>query len=139
MMMKQKYVFALATLLPLAATLSFSTIAQNTNKVLPAQHKQHVQLGSENDFDTNYETLSGINLQYIGKGNYQLDFSQKLNEDAILSIKNTAQKVVYKKPVNVNNKTSSWRYKLGKLKPGTYLVEVATSDTTYWTKFEIGR
>lgn len=138
MKMKQKYALALATMLPLAAALSFNTTAQN-NTVLPKQHKQHVLLSSEKDSDTNYETLSGINLHYTGKGTYQLDFSQKLTEDAVLRIKNTVQKVVYQKPVSVNAKSSTWRYKLGKLKPGTYLVEVATSDTTYWTKFKIGR
>lgn len=137
--MKQKYALALATMLPLAAALSFNTNAQNNNTVLPKQHKQHVLLSSERDSDTNYETLSGINLHYTGKGTYQLDFSQKLTEDAVLSIKNTAQKVVYQKPVSVKAKSSTWRYKLGKLKAGTYMVEVATSDTTYWTKFKIGR
>lgn len=139
MKMKQKYALALATMLPLAAALSFNTTAQNHHTVLPKQHKQHVLLNSEKDNDTNYETLSGINLHYTGKGTYQLDFSQKLTEDAVLSIKNTAQKVVYQKPVSVKTETSTWRYKLGKLKPGTYVVEVATSDTTYWTKFKIGR
>lgn len=139
MKMKQKYILALATMFPLAATLSLNTTAQSHNTVLPTQQKQHVLISPEEDGDTNYETLSGINLHYIGKGNYQLDFSQKLTEDAVLSIKNTAQKVVYKKSVSVKDNNDTWRYKLGNLKPGTYQVEVATSDTTYWTKFKIGR
>ena len=89
--------------------------------------------------DSTPETLSGINLYHIGKGFYQLDFSQILTEDAVLSIKNAAKKVVYQKPLSMKENTTTWRHKVGKLKPDTYVVEVATSDTTYWTKFKIGR
>ncbi|WP_460919937.1 hypothetical protein [Pontibacter brevis] len=137
--MKQKYTLALATALPLAAALSLSSTAQNLVSPAPTQHTHQVLLSSDAQHGDTYETLSGINLSYTGKGTYQLDFTQKLKEDAVLSIKNTAQKVVYQKPVNIKDNRTSWRYKLGKLKPGTYLVEVMTSDTTYWTKFKIGR
>lgn len=137
--MKQKSTLALAIVLPLATALCLSTNAQNKNTVLPAQQKQHVLISADDDNRNNYETLSGINLYSTGKGNYQLDFSQHLKENAVLSISNTARKVVFQKPVSIEDNHSSWRYKLGKLRPGTYLVEVITSDTTYWTKFKIGR
>ncbi len=85
------------------------------------------------------ETLSGINMTPAGKGTFQLDFSQALDEDAMLEIKNSAGKMVYQKPVSVENNRSAWRYNLGRLKPDTYLIEVKTSDTTYWTKFKVGK
>lgn len=136
---KQKYTLALGTVLPLAAALCLSTTAQRLDMELPAQQHQHVLLSDADDNSKSYETLSGINLYSTGKGTYQLDFSQHLKENAILSIKNAAQKVVYQKPVSIRNKQTSWRYKLGNIKAGTYTVEVMTSDTTYWTKFRIGR
>ncbi|RDV16377.1 hypothetical protein DXT99_04020 [Pontibacter diazotrophicus] len=136
---KQKYTLALATVLPLAAAFCLSTTAQSPASVLPAQQQPHVLVSNAKHSSQNYETLSGINLYHTGKGSYQLDFSQHLKENALLSIKNVAQKVVYQKPVSIKSNSSSWRYKLGKMKPGTYLVEVITSDTTYWTKFRIGR
>ncbi|WP_162052460.1 hypothetical protein [Pontibacter pamirensis] len=136
---KQKYTLALATALPLATALCLSTNAQSPKTVLPAQQHQHVLVSTANNSSNNYESLTGINLYHTGKGTYQLDFSQHLKENAVLSIKNIAQKVVYQKPVSIKNNSSSWRYKLGKMKPGIYLVEVITSDTTYWTKFKIGR
>ena len=43
-----------------------------------------------------------------------------------------------KKPVSIAKNQKAWSYNVGRLKPDTYLVEVKTSDTTYWTKFKIG-
>ncbi|RIJ42363.1 hypothetical protein [Pontibacter oryzae] len=83
------------------------------------------------------ETLSGINLVPGRNGTYQLDFSQQLEEDATLQVKNTAGRLVYQKPLEAGRNRSAWRYQLGKLKPDTYLIEVKTSDTTYWTKFRV--
>ena len=139
MKMKQKYTFALAMVLPLAATMSWNSLAQTQKTTLPKQQQHHMLKSDDSLHNDHYETLSGLNLHYTGKGTYQLDFSQQLKENAVLSIKNKEKQVVYQKPVSVENNTTSWRYKLGKLKPGTYLVEVITSDTTYWTKFKIGR
>lgn len=137
--MKQKYALALATVLPLAATLSLSTIAQDHKTMLPTQKREHVLVSTHNDSNNNTETLSGIHLYPTGKGTYGLDFSQKLDENAVLSISNSSKKVVFQRPVRIAEGDSTWHYKLGKLKPDTYQIEVKTSDTTYWTKFKVGR
>ncbi|WP_461490569.1 hypothetical protein [Pontibacter sp. HJ8] len=41
--------------------------------------------------------------------------------------------------MSIAKNEKAWRFDLGKLKPDTYLVEVKTPDTTYWTRFKIGR
>lgn len=133
--MKQTYAIALALSLPLT-TLTTVSIAQTTS--LPPQDKEHILVSAENP-TTKKETLSGINMTPTKKGTFQLDFSQELDENAMLQVKNSAGKLVYEKPVTTENNRRSWRYQLGKLKPDTYLIEVKTSDTTYWTKFKVGK
>ncbi|MCX2740352.1 hypothetical protein [Pontibacter anaerobius] len=129
--MKQTYAIALALGLPL---FSLTTNAQTTQ--LPAQQQEHILVSAE-DSRVSKETLSGIHMTTTKKGTFQLDFSQKLDENALLEVKDSAGKLVYQKPVSVKGNRSAWRYQLGKLKPDTYLIEVKTSDTTYWTKFKI--
>ncbi|WP_239020981.1 T9SS type A sorting domain-containing protein [Pontibacter arcticus] len=134
--MKQTYRLALLLGFPLIV-FGFSANAQT--KPLPASSLEQMLAAAAADTTTYRETLSGIHLKPIKKGNFILDFSQVLKENAMLAITNTAGKLVYQKPVKVSKKQQSWRYNLGKLKPDIYLVEVKTSDTTYWTKFKIGR
>lgn len=130
--MKKPYTctLALAALLLLAF---FSSFAQTSP--LPNQSQVHVLEGEP----AREETLSGIYLKPGKKGGFVLDFSQQLDENALLQVKDSAGKLVYQKPVTVETKRNAWRYQLGKLKPDTYLVEVKTSDTTYWTRFKISR
>lgn len=131
-MMKQKYAFALG----LVAAVSFNVLAQKT-QALPKQEREHVLIAAAEPINT--ETLSGIYLRPAKGGNFQLDFTQQLKEDATLEIRNTAGQVVFRKPIAGTAKQSSWRFLVGKLKPGIYLIEVKTSDTNYWTKFKVGR
>ncbi|WP_299754764.1 T9SS type A sorting domain-containing protein [uncultured Pontibacter sp.] len=134
--MKQTYALALALGLPLITLSPTTSTAQTTP--LPHQQKEHILVSADQP-EGNRETLSGIYMTPTKKGTFQLDFSQQLNENALLQVKDSAGKLVYQKPVNVETKRNAWRYQLGKLKPDTYLVEVRTSDTTYWTKFKVGR
>ncbi|GAB3204106.1 hypothetical protein ABID22_004006 [Pontibacter aydingkolensis] len=136
--MKKKYALALGALLPVLA-LNLTTQAQNSKIAAPSQ--EHILVAAENGESSNpkTETLSGINLTPAQKGTFQLDFSQELDENATLAIKNTAGKVVFQKPISIADNKTSWQYNVGKLKPDTYLVEVKTSDTTYWTKFKISK
>ncbi|OKL40579.1 hypothetical protein [Pontibacter flavimaris] len=136
MKLKQTYALALALCLPLAGLTTATSNAQTSP--LPAQEKSHILVKAD-DSTARKETLSGINMTPSGKGTFQLDFSQALDENAVLEVKNSVGKMVYQKPVSVENNRSAWRYQLGKLKPDTYLIEVKTSDTTYWTKFKIGK
>ena len=129
-----KRTYALAALLPLAA-LSLNTQAQ---KITPPT-QEHILVTATTENENKKETLSGINLRSASKGTFQLDFSQELDENAILEIKNKAGKVVFTKPLQLADNRSNWSYNVGKLLPDTYLVEVKTSDTTYWTKFRIGK
>jgi hypothetical protein len=134
----QKYVLALVASLPLVA-LSLTSNAQNQK--LPNQEQEHILVAAESTENDSkkLETLSGINLHPTSKGTFQLDFSQELKEDANLEIKNKAGRIVFQKPVSIANNKTAWRYNVGKLQPDTYLIEVKTSDTTYWTKFKVGR
>ena len=135
--MKLKYNMALAAMLPFTV-FSFTATAQKQK--LPDQEKEHIMHVSDADSVTvKSETLSGINLQPAKKGTFQLDFQQELKEDARLEIKNKAGKLVYHAPVNNADEQQAWKFNVGKLKPDTYLVEVKTSDTTYWTSFKISR
>ncbi|MFD2515424.1 T9SS type A sorting domain-containing protein [Pontibacter locisalis] len=138
MKIKQKYTKAIACTLSLAA-LSLTATAQIQS--LPKQELKHILVIAEEDTtgDTTRETLSGINLLPAGKGTFQLDFSQNLEENATLQITDASGKLVFQKPVSIANNKKAWRYNVGKLQPSVYLVEVKTSDTTYWTKFKVGR
>ncbi len=137
--MKKKYAIAIAAVLPFTFQL-LSATAQVTKHRLPDQEKVHVLYVPENDsIASTTETLSGINLQPGKKGTFELNFQQDLNEDAELQIKNTAGKIVYKAPVSAAANKQAWKFNVGRLRADTYLVQVKTSDTTYWTRFKIGR
>ena len=138
MKMKQNFARAFAYSLSL---LSLSLTAHAQTKPLPKQEHKHVLVSAESsaEGEAKVETLSGINLLPSKKGTFQLDFSQDLKEDAVLKITDAAGKMVFQKPVSIANNKSSWRYDVGKLRPSVYLIEVKTSDTTYWTKFKIGK
>jgi len=135
MKMKQKYALAAALALPLTLA-GFTVTAQNSSTQLPPVEQEQVLVA---DSTTHLETLSGLYLKSTKKGTFTLDFEQELKENALLEIKNKAGKTVYKKPVSIAKNAKNWRFDLGKLRPDTYLVEVKTSDTTYWSKFKIGR
>lgn len=136
--MKLKYAMALAAALPF--TVISLTNAQTDKHRLQDQKKEHIMHVPENDSATaKLETLSGINLLPAKKGTFELDFQQELKEDAKLEIKNKAGKLVYRAPVSIADDKQAWKFNVGKLRPDTYQVEVKTSDTTYWTKFKVGR
>ncbi|GAA4427961.1 hypothetical protein GCM10023188_11680 [Pontibacter saemangeumensis] len=139
MKLKQKYTLVLALSLPLTASIFSFTSAQKKITKMPSQQKQHVLVNAYGSSDNKFETLSGIHLYPAKKGTYELNFSQDLKENGVLEIKNRAGKIVYQKSVSISSKQSSWRYNVGKLRPDTYLIEVKTSDTTYWTKFKVGK
>lgn len=131
--MKQTYLLAGAMLLA-----GFSATAQESSTQLPPVEQEQLE-SPESDKLARMETLSGIFLNPTKKGTFVLDFSQELKEDAKLEVKNTAGKTVYQKPVSIAKNQKAWKFDLGKLRPDVYLVEVKTSDTTYWTKFKIGK
>ena len=136
MKMINKYALTTAFTFSLAVFAVQAHAQQSKDRIAP-QHREHVLAAG--DTTTTLETLSGINLKPAKKGTFQLSFDQKLKENAVLEIKNTAGKLVYQKPVILAKNTSLWTYNVGKLQPDTYLIEVKTPDTTYWTKFKIGR
>ena len=131
---KKKYTVALC--LPLAF-LALQASAQEATTQLPRLHQEHILIME--DTTTHIKTLSGINLQPATKGTFVLDFAQDLTEDAILEITNTAGQQVFRKPLAAADKKHAWRYNVGKLRPDTYRIEVKTSDTTYWTRFKVGK
>lgn len=131
--MKQTYLLAGAVLLA-----GFNAFAQGNSTQLPPMEQDKFRVAKP-DTSTRMETLSGIFLNPTKKGTFVLDFNQVLTENARLEVKNKAGKLVYKKPVSVAKKETAWRFDLGKLRPDTYQVEVITPDTTYWTKFKVGR
>ncbi|HEY4650828.1 MAG TPA: hypothetical protein VIG72_05415 [Pontibacter sp.] len=130
MKMNQKYAWAMVAAVPFLMQ-AFPAKAQHS--ATEADHELHTAC-------TNYsETLSGIFLKPAKKGTFQLDFEQALKEDGVLEITNTAGQKVFQKPVSSAKEQKAWSYNVGKLKPDTYLVEVKTSDTTYWTRFKVGK
>lgn len=133
MKMKQTYLLAGALLLA-----GYSASAQESSSQLPPVEQKQLDTASS-DTLARMETLSGIFLNPTKKGTFVLDFSQELKEDAKLEVKNKAGKTVYQKPVSIAKNQTAWKFDLGKLKPDVYLVEVKTSDTTYWTKFKISK
>jgi len=131
MKMNQKYAWAIVAAVPfMLQTLAVNAQAKITEQP-EKEHEAHTACTNDS------ETLSGIFLTPAPKGTFKLDFEQQLKENAVLEITNTAGKQVFKKPVNVTKDKKAWSYNIGRLKPDTYLVEVKTSDTTYWTKFKI--
>jgi len=139
MKLTQKYTLVLALTLPLTASVFSHTSAQKKVVKLPKQQKQHVLVSANASSDMHYETLSGIHLYPAKKGTFELNFSQDLKENGVLEIKNKAGKLVFQKPLSISSQQASWRYNVGNLKPDTYLIEVKTSDTTYWTRFKVGK
>ncbi len=139
MIIQHKYSLALAVTLSFTASYASFSSAQNNFTKLPTQAKQHVLVSDAPLRENHLETLSGIKLYPAAKGTFELQFEQVLKENAVLEVKNKANKVVFQKPVSIAANENSWQYNLGKLKPDTYLVEVKTSDTTYWTRFKVGR
>ncbi|MEJ8756987.1 T9SS type A sorting domain-containing protein [Pontibacter sp. H259] len=133
MKMNQKYAWAIVAV-PFMLH-AFTANAQDEAKSHPepkGEHEMHTACTNDS------ETLSGIFLTPAAKGTFKLDFEQQLKENAVLEITNTAGKKVYQKPMDISKNQKNWSYNVGRLKPDTYLVEVKTSDTTYWTKFKIG-
>lgn len=139
--MKLKPLPVLAMILGLASSSAFSSQAmgQQSFTQLPHQQKQHVLVNAHATSSNHVETLSGIHLYPAEKGTYRLRFEQDLKENGVLEISNTAGSQVYVKPVSISSNKKVWSYNLGKLKPDTYLIEIKTSDTTYWTKFKVGK
>ena len=133
--MKTKQTYWLAGALVLAG---FGAVAQQSTTQRPSVEQKQLHVAKP-DTTTRMETLSGIFLKPTKKGNFVLDFNQVLTENARLEVKNRAGKLVYKKPVSVAKKETAWRFDLGKLRPDTYQIEVITPDTTYWSKFKVGR
>ncbi len=133
----RKYALALVAAVPFAFQLQVA-YAQASSEPVTTSPKVHVFYAdtSETVFS---ETLSGIHLSPAKKGTFELKFDQELKENAVLEVTNTAGQKVYQKPVSIAQNKKSWNYNVGKLKPDTYLVEVKTSDTTYWTKFKISK
>ncbi|TXK21638.1 hypothetical protein FVR03_23275 [Pontibacter qinzhouensis] len=133
-MKRKHYIFALT--LPLAFVVG-QAWAQEATTQLPSLQQEHILVKA--DTTARLATLSGIHLQTGKNGTFLLDFEQELEENATLHITNKAGKLVYKKPVSMVANKNTWRYNVGKLRPDTYLIEVKTSDTTYWTRFKISK
>lgn len=134
MKMKQTYGWAIVAAVAFMMQV-LPANAQDQEKAPTATEKEHEpHTACTNDS----ETLSGLFLTPAPKGTFKLDFEQQLKEDAVLAITNTKGQKVFEKPVSTAKKQKAWSYNVGKLRPDTYLVEVKTSDTTYWTKFKIG-
>ena len=85
------------------------------------------------------ETLSGIDL-YEEKGkskDFMLSFQQNLIEDGVLTVANSAGKVLFTKNLSAGDHTLAPPMNLGVLRNGVYLVEVKTGNTIYWKKLRI--
>ncbi|WP_345168506.1 T9SS type A sorting domain-containing protein [Nibribacter koreensis] len=85
------------------------------------------------------ETLSGIDL-YEEKGkskDFMLSFQQNLVEDGVLTVANSAGKVLFTKSLTAGDHTLAPPMNLGALRNGVYLVEVKTGNTIYWKKLRI--
>lgn len=85
------------------------------------------------------ETLSGIDL-YEEKGkskDFMLSFQQNLVEDGVLTVANSAGKVLFTKPLTAGDHTLAPPMNLGALRNGVYLVEVKTGNTIYWKKLRV--
>ena len=135
MKMNQKYAWAIVAAMPfMMQALPANAQEQEKAPIEPTkEHEAHTACTNDS------ETLSGIFLTPAAKGTFELNFEQQLKENAVLAITNTAGKKVFQKPVSVAKNQKAWSYNVGRLRPDTYLVEVKTSDTTYWTKFKIGQ
>ncbi|GGK62493.1 hypothetical protein GCM10011405_08250 [Rufibacter glacialis] len=85
------------------------------------------------------ETLSGIDLfpQDPKADVFLLSFQQDMTENGVLELTNYAGKVLYTKPVPAGDHTLAPPMNIGKLRTGTYLVEVKTPTTVYWKKMRV--
>lgn len=82
--------------------------------------------------------LSGIDLVPNGKtGTFSLELSQELEETATVRMTNARKKVVYTNSLAPQKGDSAKLMEVGKLPAGVYLVEVKTSNTTYWKKVRV--
>jgi hypothetical protein len=82
--------------------------------------------------------LSGITvLPNQATGRYTLEFSQELEEPATVKVTNAKKKVVYANSLAPQAFASVKHLDVGKLSNGSYLVEVKTSNTTYWKKLDV--
>ncbi|SIT76942.1 hypothetical protein SAMN05444128_0415 [Pontibacter indicus] len=133
--MKMKQTYWLAGAMVLAGFCA--TAQRSSTQTIPVEQDKIKEIKA--DSTVRMETLSGIFLNPTKKGTFVLDFNQVLTENARLEVKNRAGRLVYKKPVSVAKKETAWRFDLGKLRPDTYQIEVITPDTTYWSKFKVGR
>ncbi|MHA6247749.1 hypothetical protein ACXYMU_07425 [Pontibacter sp. CAU 1760] len=139
MKLKPQLVLALILGFASSSALTKPAMGQQNFTQLPHQQKQHVLVNVHANSSNHIETLSGIHLYPAEKGTYRLRFEQDLKENGVLEISNTAGSQVYVKPVSISSNKKVWSYNLGKLRPDTYLIEIKTSDTTYWTKFKVGK
>ncbi|WP_190300270.1 T9SS type A sorting domain-containing protein [Rufibacter hautae] len=85
------------------------------------------------------ETLSGIDLFPQDKKNdiFMLSFQQEIPEDGVLELTNYAGKVLYTTTIPKGDNTLAPPMNIGKLRTGTYLVEVKSGNTVYWKKLRV--
>ncbi|MBF9254862.1 hypothetical protein I2I11_16285 [Pontibacter sp. 172403-2] len=136
--MKHKYSLVFAALLPFITVLIPAASAQVHKTPMPVQENKYILVKAEEALPTaTQETLSGIKLYPAKKGTFQLDLEQVLKADGQLKITNTAGKLVYHKPLSMAGSKKRRHYNVGRLQRDTYLIEVVTGATTYWTKFKV--
>lgn len=104
----------------------------------PSLRFEPCPLAIRQDSVPNLPPLSGITvLPDEAKGTFTLEFSQELEEPAIVKVTNAKKKVVYTNSLAPQAFASVKHLDMGKLSNGSYLVEVKTSTTTYWKKLEV--
>lgn len=83
------------------------------------------------------ETISGINVYpHIRKKTFMLSFSQYvLKENALLTLSPENGDAIFSRVLHPGEKLKPTR--IGNLNEGIYLIEVKTSDTTFWKKIRI--
>ena len=83
------------------------------------------------------ETLSGIDIFPKPKSNsVMLSFTQQFTQPGTLVMTDYQNKVVYQTELDPANNTGA-PVDLGKIAPGTYLVEAKTGNYVYWKKVRI--
>lgn len=114
--------------------------AQTPNKPIALQKTASVaRVAPGKDAPVRRETLSGIDLFPQDKKNdiFMLSFQQEIPEDGVLELTNYAGKVLYTTVIPKGDNTLAPPLNIGKLKTGTYLVEVKTGNTVYWKKLRV--
>jgi hypothetical protein len=82
--------------------------------------------------------LSGITVfPNKSTGTFTLEFSQELEESAVVKVTNAKKKVVYTNSLAPQPSNFSKTLDMGKLASGTYLVEVKMANMTYWKELKI--